>query len=74
MRILFINNDGGGFADHVDVADDTTVSALFEDKLPGREAQDFLVRVNRQPAPSDQVLHEGDRVSFTPTKVEGAAA
>ena len=72
MKILFINNDGGGFADHVDVTDGTNVSRFFKEKMPGREAQDFLIRVNRQPAAADQVLREGDRVSITPTKVEGA--
>jgi hypothetical protein len=29
--------------------------------------------VNRQPATADQVLEPGDRVSITPTKIEGAA-
>lgn len=72
MRILFINNDGGGFADHVEVEVGTTVAMLFEQKVPGREAQDYLIRVNRQPAPADQVLQAGDRVSITPTKIEGA--
>ena len=72
MRLLYVNNDGGGFADHVDVADNTSVAKLFDEKMPGREAQDFLIRVNRQHAPADQVLREGDRVSVTPTKVEGA--
>jgi hypothetical protein len=74
MKILLINNDGGGFADHVEVADGTTVAALFAEKLPGRQAADFLIRVNRQPAAADQALQPGDRVSITPTKIEGAAA
>jgi hypothetical protein len=34
--------------------------------------EDYLIRVNRQPVPSSQILQEGDRVSFTPVKVEGA--
>jgi sulfur carrier protein ThiS len=72
MTILLINNDGGGFADHVDIADQTTVATLFADKMAGRKARDFLIRVNRQPAASDQVLQPGDRVSITPTKIEGA--
>jgi hypothetical protein len=72
MKVLFINNDGGGFADHVDVADGTNVSQFFGEKMPGREPQDFLIRVNRQPAAADQALREGDRLSITPTKVEGA--
>jgi sulfur carrier protein ThiS len=72
MRILFINNDGGGFADHIEVAAETTVATLFAQRLPGRKAGDFLIRVNRQPVSADQVLHEGDRLSITPTKIEGA--
>ena len=73
MRVLYINNDGGGYADHIDITDGTTVSQLFGQKMPGRKSGDFLIRVNRQPAGADQVLCEGDRVSFTPTKIEGAA-
>jgi sulfur carrier protein ThiS len=72
MKLLFINNDGGGFADHIEVADGTTVAQLFAQRLPGRKASDFLIRVNRQPTTADQVLKEGDRVSTVPTKIEGA--
>ncbi len=73
-RILLINNNGAGFADHVEVQDGTTVQKLFEDHIPGGKPQDYLIRVNRQPCASGQVLQEGDRVSITPTKIEGAAA
>ena len=73
MKILYINNDGGGFADHIDVNEGTTVQELFNKRVGvGREA-DYLIRVNRQPVSRDQVLAEGDRVSITPTKIEGAA-
>lgn len=72
MRLLYINNDGGGFADYVEVRTGTTVSQFFDDRLPGREPSDYLIRVNRQPVPRDYVLQEGDRVSATPTKIEGA--
>ena len=74
MKCLFINNEGGGFADHIDVEQGTTVAKLFAQKLPDRAPQDFLIRVNRQPAAADQVLQEGDRISMTPTKVAGARA
>ncbi|MEX2213241.1 MAG: hypothetical protein WD768_03885 [Phycisphaeraceae bacterium] len=72
MRILFLNNDGAGFADHVEVADGMTVEKFFAQHMQGRKAEDYLIRVNRQPASRDQVLQPGDRVSITPTKVEGA--
>ena len=72
MRILFINNDGGGFADHIDVADGSTVETLFRERIPHGKPQDYLIRVNRQPASSNQPLQPGDRVTFTPVKIEGA--
>jgi hypothetical protein len=72
MRILYINNDGGGFADYVEVEPDTTITQFFNRRLPDREAADFLIRVNRQPVPADQVLQVGDRLTITPVKIEGA--
>ena len=74
MQIMMINNDGGGFADHIEVAEGTTVSALFAEKIPGRKAADYLIRVNRQPASGDQILQPGDRITIVPTKIEGAIA
>ena len=35
-------------------------------------AADFLIRLNRQPVPRDYVLQENDRITCTPTKIEGA--
>lgn len=72
MKILFINSDGAGFADHIEVADGTTVAALFAERMPGRKPEDYLIRVNRLPAAADQVLQVGDRTSITPSKIEGA--
>jgi hypothetical protein len=72
MKLLYINNDGGGFADYVEAAEGATVGAFFAECVPHGKPQDYLIRVNRQPAAADQVLQEGDRVSFTPIKIEGA--
>jgi hypothetical protein len=72
MQILLINNDGGGFADRIEVAEGTSVSALVAEKIPGRKPNDFLIRVNRLPVTTDQILQPGDRMSITPTKIEGA--
>lgn len=74
MRILVINNDGGGFADYVDVPEGTTVQELFKQQIHSANPADYLIRVNRQPVPANQTLQEGDRVSITPTKIEGARA
>jgi sulfur carrier protein ThiS len=71
MRILVINNNGGGFADYVEIAEGTTVQELFRQHVENGKPSDYLIRVNRLPVPADQVLVEGDRISFTPTKIEG---
>lgn len=34
MKCLYINNDGGGFADHIEIAKGTTVGQLFHDRIP----------------------------------------
>ena len=73
MRILVINNDGAGFADYVEVSSGTTVRQLFQQEVSSGKPDRYLIRVNRQPVPSDQVLQEGDRISFTPVKIEGAS-
>jgi sulfur carrier protein ThiS len=72
MRILAINNLGGGYADYMDVKEGTTVPELFQQMVSSGKPDDFLIRVNRQPCSRDQVLREGDRVSITPVKIEGA--
>ena len=71
MKIMFINNDGGGFADHIDIEPGTTIKSLFGQRM-GRDVANYLIRVNRHPSTADYVLHEGDRVSITPVKIEGA--
>jgi hypothetical protein len=73
VRILYINNDGSGFADYIDVPHGTTVQELFEREMGQAKAENYLIRVNRQPVTRGQVLVEMDRVSFTPTKIEGAS-
>ena len=71
MKVLYINNDGGGYCDHVEVGEGTTVAQFFEERIGGK-ASDYLIRVNRQPVSADQVLQDGDRISVTPVKIEGA--
>ncbi|TWT63716.1 molybdopterin converting factor [Rubinisphaera italica] len=72
MKILYINNDGGGFADYISIEPETTISKFVDQRLKHGIAADYLIRVNRQPVSSDYILQEGDRVSLTPTKIEGA--
>jgi len=72
MKIRYLNNDGGGFADEVDVVDGTTVGEFVTEQLRGKSPSNFLIRVNRDEATSNQVLQDLDRVTVTPTNIEGA--
>jgi hypothetical protein len=72
LKILFVNNDGGGFADYIELPERMTVTQLFERQMRGAKPENYLIRVNARPAARDQELAEGDRVSMTPTKIEGA--
>jgi len=73
MKILVINNDGAGFANYLDLSHGTTVEELFRRQMgPQAKAENYLIRVNRQAVSRDQILVEGDRMSITPTKIEGA--
>ena len=72
MTVFFINNDGGGFAANVEVAEGATISTLFAERMPGRRAEDYMIRVDRQVVPAVHVLTPGCRVSITPTKIAGA--
>ena len=72
MRILFVNNLGGGFEDFINVEEGTSIEKLFKQKMSNENTEDYLIRVNRQPVPKDYCLKENDRVTITPTKIDGA--
>jgi len=71
ITVLFINNSGGGFADYVTIEPNVSVGEFFISHMGGNPA-DFMIRVNRQPVARDYVLKEGDRITITPTKIDGA--
>ena len=62
MRVLFVNNEGGGFADYVEVDARCTVQDFFEQEI----------RVNREIALPTQRLTEGATVTIIPKKIQGA--
>ena len=74
MKIFFLNNDGGGFANQIEVAEGTTVAELFAQRMPSCDPHDYLIRVNRQPTTAEEILSDGARVTVTPLKIQGAAA
>lgn len=73
MKVFYINNDGAGFADTIEIPESQTVQQFFQERLPERRPQDYLIRVNRMPVSADQVLQANDRISISPTKIQGAS-
>ena len=72
MKVFLINNDGGGVADYVDIEDATTIDQFFASQMSGQRPDGYMIRVNRDQVQASYTLKEDDRVSITPTKVEGA--
>jgi hypothetical protein len=72
ITVTFTNSDGSGFADMIQIPEGTTAGQLFAEKCSGRSADSYTIRVNRQNAAYNQILKQGDRVSFTFKKVAGA--
>jgi hypothetical protein len=73
VKIFYINSAGAGFADQIEVPENTTLGQLFGQKMPGCHPGDYTIRLNRGPAAAEEALSEGCRVSITPRKIEGAA-
>jgi len=72
VNIEYINHDSNGYSTSVSVDIGTTIGEFFTAKMPGKQAQNYLILVNREHTRRDYVLANGDRVSITPTKVQGA--
>lgn len=80
MEVLYVNNEGGGFARQVEVRADTKVAdfckvhAGIESSKDGDEftPANWKIRVNREPVPGDYILQDGDKITVTPVKIKGA--
>lgn len=81
IEVVFINNDGSGFADKVQVADHTTFGDFFKQRVgAGANPSNYTIRVTRvvggvptkYTPEAGARLQQGDRVSVLPNKVEGA--
>lgn len=73
MRVMFLNNDGGGYASTIEIAENMTVKQFFDKHMPpDAKPNNYLLRVNRMPSTPDQILCENDRITAVPLKIEGA--
>lgn len=73
MRVLFVNNSGGGLAENVEIAEGDALADFINKKMgPGFDTTKHTITVNGDIATAGQLLEDGDRVSITPTKIKGA--
>ena len=70
LSIRYLNADGAGFAEKHDVEEGTTIGQFldYQDVNP----KENMILINRGPVEREYVLQEGDRISVTPLKIEGA--
>jgi sulfur carrier protein ThiS len=70
MKVLFLSNDAGGFAEYKEIQPGTTVDAFL--RAQGYDPANYNVRVNREEVSADAILADGARCSLTPLKINGA--
>ena len=72
MKVKFLNNDGGGFAQEIELTGgEVSVSDFVGCYLNG-DPSSYTLRVNSQPVAADTLLKDGDFVSALPAKIAGA--
>lgn len=76
MTITYLNRQGGGFAERIDVNEGTTVGQFIQGR--GISADDYTIRIIRDGCgaftpTAVEILQEGDRLSCVPLKIAGAS-
>lgn len=75
IDVTLVSNSGAGLPVQIPVVEDTTLQAFLEVSFDGN-IDDFTIRVRANGTSvtvhSDYVLCDGDRVSLSPTKIDGA--
>lgn len=74
IEVLYVNNNGSGFADKVTVIRGITLRQFFAQRTESADPARYVIRVNGQAATQDQVLNANDKISVTPLKIQGAQA
>ena len=72
IKVLYVNNEGGGFADVIEVDKGTDVGGFFKTQMEGSDAEGYVIRVNKDITPRDRVLQDGDSITITPAKIGGS--
>lgn len=75
IKVTLVTNDGAGLPSETSISEGTTLEKFLEVFFDGNP-EDFTVRVRANGATveshSDYMLQDGDRISVSPTKIEGA--
>lgn len=73
VKVNYLNGDLTGWADPIEVVEGTTVEDFLDDQMDcDVDFEECHIRVNREATTPEYVLKEGDTVSVTPKKIEGA--
>ena len=77
IQVFLTSTSETGFADFVELPVGADLGVLWEARFDGKDPKNFVIRVERSPGetlPKSFVLQDGDRVTVTPHKFEGARA
>ena len=69
IKILWINNQGGGLPSWELVTRGTSLTSFVDGKFGGGQGNDYEIRVNGRHESGDYILKSDDREAASPTKV-----
>ena len=71
MLVTFINNEGGGGVQDINIPDGTTFGNFIRQSMPSFNSGRHQARVNQENAHPDDILTSGDHIAVMPVKVGG---
>jgi hypothetical protein len=77
IRVFLTTTTETGFADFVELDAGATIETLWRKQMGEQDPAKYVIRCNRaegQVLPADFSLEEGDRITITPHKIDGAEA
>lgn len=75
IQVFLTSTSETGFADYVELPVGANLGDLWAAKFEEKDPKNFVIRIEREPGntlPRSFVLQDGDRVTVTPHKFEGA--
>ena len=75
IRVFLTTTTETGFADFVSLDAGATIEDLWAKQMGAQDAAKYVIRCSRaegQVLPADFALQDGDRITITPHKIDGA--